>query len=152
MIRHSHTTRAQARFLVWLVVASLVLLPGASFQRRYNCQMTGARDLVACCCTGEQDCAAEISSRDSGGCCPSDEQEPADECGCCDISFERLGSELAQSPDLPSTERPLLELALLPAHEASPAQGLQLHGWARERVPRRGTGPPIYLLHRSLLI
>ena len=152
MIRHSHTTRAQVRFLVWLVVAFLVLLPGTSFQRRYNCQVTGARDLVACCCTGEHDCAPEISSCDSGGCCPSDEQEPADECGCCDITFERQGSELAQSPQVPSTEGPVFQRALLPVHEASHVQVVQLHGWARENVPRRGTGPPVYLLHRSLLI
>lgn len=152
MIRHPLKTNARYRFLAWMLAVVVVLLPGASYQKRYDCRMTGARDLVACCCTGADDCAPEVSSCDSGGCCPSEEKEAAGDCGCCDITFELVDTELVVAPQAPSTDGLVLPLALLPIHEASPAPILGLGGCAPEKVPRRWTGPPVYLLHRSLLI
>jgi len=135
-----------------MLTVLVVLLPGTSYQKRYNCRMTGARDLVACCCAGESDCAPEVSPCDSGGCCPSEEKEVARDCGCCDITFERVGNELAAAPQAPSTDGPILSLALLPVHEASPVLPAWSGAYTRDKVPRRWTGPPVYLLYRSLLI
>lgn len=151
MKRHSRTTRAEARILTWILAIVVVLLPGTSYQKRYNCQMTGARDLIACCCTGESDCAAAASSCDSGG-CPSEEKEAARGCGCCDITFERVGTELAAAPQTSSVEGPVLTLALLPIRAASPVPPAWPAGYKRAKVPRSWTGPPVYLLNRSLLI
>ena len=152
MIRHPLKSHARTRFLAWMLAVVVALLPGASYQKRYDCRTTGARDLVACCCTGADDCAPEVSSCDSGGCCPSEEKEAAGDCGCCDIRFECVGTELAVAPQAPSADGPVFHLALLLAHEASPASILGFGVRAPEKVPRRWTGPPVYLLYRSLLI
>jgi len=157
MIRHSLETHARAKLLAWMLAVLVVLLPGASYQKRYDCRMTGARGLAACCCTGASDCAPEVSSCDSGDCCPDtggEEKETADDCGCCDIRFERVGTELAVAPHATSTSAhgPVLHPALLPAPEASPAPIFWFGGCAPEKVPRRWTGPPVYLRFRALLI
>lgn len=154
MIRRPLETHARAKLLAWMLAVLVVLLPGASYQKRYDCRMTDARDLVACCCTGASDCAPEASSCDSGGCCPSEENETAGDCGCCDITFERVGTELAIAPHATntSTHGPVLDPALLPPREASPVSILGVGGCVPEKVPRRWTGPPVYLLFRSLLI
>ena len=152
MIRHPQTTSAQARFLTWMLVVFAVLLPGTSFQKRYHCQVTGARDLLACCCTGDNDCAPEISSCDSGGCCPSEEEETSDDCGCCEITFARSDGDLATAPQGSTADGPALRLALLPAHEAASWLSVWLPCRTREKVPREWTAPPVYLLNRSFLI
>ena len=153
MIRYPRTTSAKGSFLCWLLAVLVVLLPGTSTQKRYNCQVSGARNLTACCCTGDSDCAPEPSACDAGGCSSSEEQELAADCKCCDITFERLGSELATAPQLPATGGPGLQPALLPTPRAPEAPAVSLRGWVRENVPRGpGAGRPVYLLNRSLLI
>ena len=152
MMRQSRATRTQARVLTWILAIVVVLFPGTSYQKRYNCRMTGARDLVACCCTGKSDCAPEVSSCDLGGCCLSEEKEVARDCGCCDITLVRVGSELAAAPQTLDTGGPVLPLALPPVHEKSPVLLASPAGCKLDKVPRRWTGPPVYLLYRSLLI
>jgi len=154
MIRQPLETHARAKLLAWMLAVLVVLLPGTSYQKRYDCRMTGARGLAACCCTGASDCAPEVSSCDSGDCCPSEEKETAGDCGCCDIRFERVGAELAVAPHATSgsTHGPVLQLALLPVPEASPVPIFGFGSCAPEKVPRRWTGPPVYLRFRSLLI
>jgi len=151
MIRQPLEMHAQARFLAWMLAVLVVLLPGASHQKRYDCRMTGARDLVACCCSAASDCAPEASSCDSGGCCPVEKEGVSDDCGCCDVRFERVGIELAVAPQAPSTDEPVFHPAPLPA-QAWPASILGWGGCAPAKVRRRWAGPPVYLLYRSLLI
>jgi hypothetical protein len=152
VIRHPQTTSASARLLTWLLVVGLLLLQGAPFQKRYNCQVTGARGLDACCCTAEVDCSPRDSSCDSGGCRPSEEEDADDGCGCCDIVFEALDSELATVPQLPALAGPALQLARLPAFRMLQVSTARLEGPLRREGPRRWPGPPVYLLHDSLLI
>lgn len=153
MILCSQFVTARARLFSWLLVFAVTVLPGASLQKRYHCRVTGVRDLPACCCAKGNDCTPEPSSCDSGGCGSAEEKETGgDECGCCDVTFERTGGDLAVAPEASRPDGPSQQIALLPPDRVWSQPVVWCGTRTLENTPRRWTGPPVYLLHRSLLI
>lgn len=142
--------RLGARRLIWLLAVVVVLVPERLFEKRYHCRMTGARDLLACCCETEAECGPESSdSCESGSGCASQRADEADDCSCCEVTYQASRLRLA-----PASKQTPIDEAVTPALAAAESP------WcvAEVRLAPRGddvrprAGPPLYLVCQILLI
>lgn len=155
-------TSAPTRLLVWVLAVSLLLLPGATFQKRFHCRITGATNL-SCCCQDRAGGCAEDSPCSTRSCCSeeSDEAEPnrsdsSDGCGCCDVTYEQNKLALGKVESLarPESKRDGgSSVALHPAPTRVSFAPSRIACWRSAReLCRACTGPPVYLLHCTFLI
>ncbi len=155
-------TNTATRLLVWVLTVSILLLPGASIQKRYHCQITGATSSTCCCKEGAAS-GPEASPCAKRTCCSSasesdDSDDRADDadCDCCDVTYERTAHDVTKvDRDYTSDSKGSgdYEYAL---------QGPCAFGddtlvrTAACRPPdgahRVWSGPPVYLLHCVFLI
>lgn len=147
------STSLSKRLVAWVLALLPVILPSTSLEVRYHCRVSGARDLTACCCTGENDCTPEATDCGAGG-CGTTAGPSIDGCGCCDVTVEERGTELASALSQETRSGAhACGVALLPVRLASlaPTAPTCLH-LATRAEPATRSGPPLYLRHGSLLI
>ncbi|MBI4603148.1 MAG: hypothetical protein HY721_14410 [Planctomycetes bacterium] len=122
----------------------------------YDCPMTGRKGMAACCCSAARDCRGEPAQHE-----PRGGPRPGLRDACCVATQHRSPArELRRSPgDQGSWERALGEPRLQAVGWASPAAkfcppersaGARALGGAS--APASGSDPPLYLVHRALLI
>ena len=104
----------------------------------YTCRYTGAR-LERCCCTGATSTASPVWKRD----------------GCCDVSVTSFAAVPGTMESWQSTLTPPLALVPPTLSLVAASHAITLVDERAAVAPQarpRGTGPPIYLLARHLLI
>ena len=156
---------AATSLLVWVLAASILLLPGSSLQKRFHCQITGATS-SSCCCEAVAPTDLEADSCVKRRCCSAGAESPDSEsfptvaerdgCGCCDVTYERTAHDASQVDAQSKSESSGSGGFKVALHGASPIAAVAFGHTAiwspPERVPRAGAGPPVYLLHCVFLI
>lgn len=162
---------AVTRFFALLISCGLAVFHSLPARVVYDCRVTGARNLPACCCKGKTSCCGRSARASSADCCYPSAGNPAgpeptapvfpdvvaDSCGCCDVTYEegtpavsvwREGGEEGSSrlTGFDSLRAPLPGPA---AFSFRPPPGSS--GPTLARAPP-GNDRPLYILFSSLLL
>ena len=164
LLEKAKSAQALRRLTAGALSLALLMLHPAPAKALYHCRVSG-ETFSECCCEGAASCCDERAASQKS--CCSDSSQPSDSaipnsstvlapasCGCCDISFES-GTQIPPAVSGSASETSSKKSHSVVAVAVAPFTLKWTDASLRLPVPRRYLipveGPPLYILHASLL-